>query len=375
VPSRRFVQAKPFLTLGLLVLAWLVVPTVIKRFTRLTFFELQAPVEVAASYARDLQDYWSMRTRSKNELIAAYRELGGLTARYAGAAEENASLRHEIARLESLLRLPSFSDYRSEPARVVRRDTSGWWQQLVIRKGRNHGIVVGAPVIFIGGVVGRVREVNAYTSIVDLISSPHMRLAAAFEGDDRPVSFQGGDNAPFSAPQATVEFVSLDIFASSPTRNRWSPPVSAACSRAASNWGRRATGAVHRRVVQDRPSGPGSAAQPADGSDRAHSARSPVTVSLAHRRTLVLFACGFVLWLLIAQANHYLAPARLYIWVGGLFVTFAALRLPAQEGFNASFLIGLLLDAASPVPFGLHAFLFGIAHLVLFGSAIASRAT
>jgi rod shape-determining protein MreC len=214
VPSRRFVQAKPFLTLGLLVLAWLVVPTVIKRFTRLTFFELQAPVEVAASYARDLQDYWSMRTRSKNELIAAYRELGGLTARYAGAAEENASLRHEIARLESLLRLPSFSDYRSEPARVVRRDTSGWWQQLVIRKGRNHGIVVGAPVIFIGGVVGRVREVNAYTSVVDLISSPHMRLAAAFEGDDRPVSFQGGDNAPFSAPQATVEFVALDIYAS-----------------------------------------------------------------------------------------------------------------------------------------------------------------
>jgi rod shape-determining protein MreC len=214
VPSRRFVQAKPFLTLGVLVLAWLVVPTVVKRLTRLTFFEMQAPLDVAASYVRDLQDYWSMRTRSKNDLIAAYRELGGLTARYAQAAEENASLRHEISRLESLLRLPSFSDYRSEAARVVRRDTSAWWQQLIIRKGRNHGIVVGAPVIFIGGVVGRIREVHAYTSVVDLISSPQTRLAAAFEGDDRPVSFQGGDNAPFSAPQATVEFVSLDIFAS-----------------------------------------------------------------------------------------------------------------------------------------------------------------
>jgi cell shape-determining protein MreD len=90
-----------------------------------------------------------------------------------------------------------------------------------------------------------------------------------------------------------------------------------------------------------------------------------VTLTLAHRRTLVVFGCGLLLWLLIGQANHYLAPARLYIWVGGLFVTFAALRLPAQEGFNASFLLGLLLDAASPVPFGLQAFLFGIAHLVL----------
>ncbi len=213
MPSRRFVQAKPFLTLGVLILLWMIVPTVLKRVTRLTFFELQAPADVSASYVRDLQDYWAMRSRSKNELIAAYRELGGLTARYAQAAQENASLRQEIGRLESLLRLPSFADYRSEPARVVRRDNSAWWQQLVIRKGSRHGIVVGAPVIFIGGVVGRVREVHTYTSVVDLISSPQMRLAAAFEGDDRPVSFQGGENAPFSAPHATVEFVSLDVFA------------------------------------------------------------------------------------------------------------------------------------------------------------------
>lgn len=214
MPSRRFAQAKPFLTLALLIVAWLLVPTVVKRVTRLTFFEIQAPLDVAGSYVRDLQDYWSMRTRSKNELIAAYRELGGLTAKYAQAAEENASLRHEIERLETLLRLPSFSNYRSEPARVVRRDFSGWWQRLVIRKGHNYGITVGAPVIFIGGVVGRVSEVHAYTSVVELISSPQVRLAASFEGDDRPVSFQGGVNAPFTAPQATVEFVPLDIFAS-----------------------------------------------------------------------------------------------------------------------------------------------------------------
>ncbi|HEX2100096.1 MAG TPA: rod shape-determining protein MreC, partial [Candidatus Synoicihabitans sp.] len=93
-------------------------------------------------------------------------------------------------------------------------DFSGWWQRLVIRKGRNYGIPVGAPVIFIGGVVGRVSEVHAYTAVVDLISSPQVRLAAAFEGDDRPVSFQGGVNAPFAVPQASVEFVPLDVFAS-----------------------------------------------------------------------------------------------------------------------------------------------------------------
>ncbi len=88
-------------------------------------------------------------------------------------------------------------------------------------------------------------------------------------------------------------------------------------------------------------------------------------LTLGQRRILVLFGCGLVLWFLISQVNHYLAPARLYVWVGGLYVTFAATRLASQEGLYASFLTGLLLDAVAPVAFGLHAFLFGIAHIVL----------
>jgi rod shape-determining protein MreD len=90
-----------------------------------------------------------------------------------------------------------------------------------------------------------------------------------------------------------------------------------------------------------------------------------VTLDVSHRRTLVIVLCGFILLQLVGMSNHALAPARLYLWLGGLFVAFAGLRLPPQEGFNASFLIGLLLDAVTPVPFGLHAFLFGIAQLVL----------
>jgi rod shape-determining protein MreC len=213
VPSRRFDQAKPFAALGLLVLAWLILPTALKRFARISFYEFQAPLTVSASYARDLQNFWSLRTRSKNELIDGYRELAGVTAQYSHAADENAALRTEIARLESLLRLPSFADHRSEPARVVRRDFSGWWQRLVIRKGRNYQIPVGAPVVFVGGVVGRVTEVHANTAVVELISSPNVRIAASFEGDERPVSFQGGLNRPFRDPEAQVEFVPLDLFA------------------------------------------------------------------------------------------------------------------------------------------------------------------
>ncbi|MFH1497194.1 MAG: rod shape-determining protein MreC [Verrucomicrobiota bacterium] len=214
MPSPRIDQARPYLTLGIVLLAWLVLPTVVKRVLRVSFYELQAPVEISFSYLRDLQDFWSLKTRSKNEIIEAARDQArGLGAAYELTLQENAALQGQIERLETLLRLPSQTDYRSEPARVVLRDFNAWWQRVTIRKGSAHGITVGSPVIYAGGVAGRVTEVHAYTSVVELISSPGVRIAATFEGDDRPVGFQGGVNAPFVAPRGRVEFVPLDIFA------------------------------------------------------------------------------------------------------------------------------------------------------------------
>ena len=104
----RFDQAKPFLTLGLALAAWLVLPVVFKSFLRVSFFEMQAPVDTAVSYTRDLKDFWSLRNHSKNELIEAGRDLARLNASYELKVQENAALQVEIAHLEGLLRLPSF---------------------------------------------------------------------------------------------------------------------------------------------------------------------------------------------------------------------------------------------------------------------------
>ena len=217
---KRFDQARPFLTLGLLVAAWLLVPTVVKVFTRASFFELTAPVGVTASYARDLQEYWSLRLRSNDELIQAGRDVARLIASYDIAVQQNTEMQGEIARLEALLRLPSYPGFRSEHARVVRRDFSGWWQRLTIRKGQNFGLTVGAPVVFSGGVVGRVSEVFAYTATVDLISSQTVRLAAVVEVDNRPSSYPGGLNPTYGSAGGVLEFVPLDIFASAQSTKR-----------------------------------------------------------------------------------------------------------------------------------------------------------
>jgi rod shape-determining protein MreC len=129
-------------------------------------------------------------------------------------------LRSDLERLERILKLPAPAGYRAEPARVVLRDFSSWWQQLVIRKGHNYGLVEGAPVIYAGGVVGRVREVYTYTAVVELVSSPGVRIAGTAEGDTRPISYQGGINPTYGPAVGTVEYVPLDVFVTPATPRR-----------------------------------------------------------------------------------------------------------------------------------------------------------
>jgi rod shape-determining protein MreD len=84
------------------------------------------------------------------------------------------------------------------------------------------------------------------------------------------------------------------------------------------------------------------------------------------RRILALFFSALLLWSLIAITNHYLAPWHVYLFVGGLFVTFAALQMPLRAGLYASLLAGLLCDAGAGTRFGLHAVLFGLVHGFVF---------
>ncbi len=208
---QRFDQARPFLTLGIVALVWLLVPAVVKRFARASFYELQAPGEVTAAGVRQLQEFWALRTRSADDLIAAGKQTADALAFYELSARQQEQLAAENERLRALLNLPADPGWHYEQARVVRRDFSAWWQQLIIRKGTDYHIPVGAPVVYAGGVAGRVREVGAHTSVVELISSPGLRLAAVVEGDTRPVSYQGGENPAFGASRGTVEYVPLDV--------------------------------------------------------------------------------------------------------------------------------------------------------------------
>lgn len=211
MPRNLTYQAKAFLLVLLLLLVWWLAPAFLKRWNRVIFEEFQAPAWTALSYLRDLRSYWTIRTRSESDLVEAGVDLARLNAAYALRNQKADTLERELRRLESFFNLPSHPEYRYEVARVVRRDFSGWWQTLVIRKGLNQGIEPGQAVVFGGGVVGRVARSSAYTATVELISSPRFRTAAHFEGDNRPVEFRGAENPGFRMASGYVATVPADL--------------------------------------------------------------------------------------------------------------------------------------------------------------------
>lgn len=217
---------RPIITLIAFLALWWLTPPVLKRFSQATFYEFQAPALSLQSHLQDLQSYWALRGQSKTELIEAGRDLARTNAILQVRLQETTELAGSVQRLEQIVRLPPPSQFHYEVARVAERSMTGWWQQIIIAKGSDHGIPVGAAVVFSGGVAGRVKEVYATTSVVELVSSPGFRMAANIEGGTEPITYTGLVSPPFeparglalnvppglsASPQAPLRLVSSSL--------------------------------------------------------------------------------------------------------------------------------------------------------------------
>ena len=126
-------------------------------------------------------------------------------------------LKARITGLKNALNLDSKNSFEPVVSRVSLRTLNGWWQGIRLRKGRNMGFEKGMGVIFKGGVVGRINEIGSRSSEVQLLTHPTFRIAARFEGDDRPVTFQGNGIMPGGKAQGLVMDVPQDLHASKET--------------------------------------------------------------------------------------------------------------------------------------------------------------
>lgn len=83
------------------------------------------------------------------------------------------------------------------------------------------------------------------------------------------------------------------------------------------------------------------------------------------RRGLIVFATLVLLWTITGIVNNALAGWRVHLFLGGLFVAFAAAALSFRAGFWTVVAGGALCDVGSPLPFGTFALLFASAHVIL----------
>lgn len=62
---------------------------------------------------------------------------------------------------------------------VIGRSADSWWHQIIIGKGSNNGVTLGAIAVGPGGLVGRVTDVFPNSSRVLLISDPTSQVGAS----------------------------------------------------------------------------------------------------------------------------------------------------------------------------------------------------
>lgn len=211
-----------YVVLAVFVAAWILLPPAVRRFSREAFVEFQAPALHLVGKSRDLATFWEKKSRSTEELLAAGRDLARINAALELKLKGMEDMRRENTRLREVTRYNVPAEYLAVVARVASRDSSSWWQRIVIRKGRNDGIRPGAPVVFADTVVGRVTAVHLTTSEVDLVTSPGFRCTAYLEGDEqnRIVLINGVAADSLGSAKARVSVIPYDYLlpAGSPAR-------------------------------------------------------------------------------------------------------------------------------------------------------------
>ena len=196
--------------IGLLLL-WILLPVFVKNLLYRGMDLFHAPVETLAAKGGELQDYWALRLRSKNEWIEAYRELSRKQSHDRMKLNQMMSINLYVNRLEHLLAMNPVRDYQPVYARVIRRDTNAWFEVIVIDKGDLDGVRKGQAVVFLEGLVGRVSEVRSQTATVTLVSSPLFRITVNTPHDDRPISFSGNGQLVWEPPTASAHHIPQDV--------------------------------------------------------------------------------------------------------------------------------------------------------------------
>jgi rod shape-determining protein MreC len=215
VAQFRLDRLTPIITLFAFLLIWWLTPNIAKLFLEKSFQEFQAPMWLATHALESETSKAFLKTKSKDDLIDVITALKRKNAFYQQIDGLNKTYKDEIERLESILSLQNRFLFKHEFAHVIQRNIGSWWQTIRINKGRKHGVQKGDAVIFAGGVVGRIASTNYYTSEIDLLTSDDFRISATFQGDQRPLIYEGSGTNQWGQISGTIKNAPQDLMTNS----------------------------------------------------------------------------------------------------------------------------------------------------------------
>jgi rod shape-determining protein MreC len=117
-------------------------------------------------------------------------------------------LEQENNRLREALQYRKRSKFKLIPARIIARDSSTWWNTVMINRGSNEGIEPDMPILTEAGLVGKTTTVAADMSTVLLITDENCRVAANVEGTREQGIMHGERTSTTTQPQIILDFLS-----------------------------------------------------------------------------------------------------------------------------------------------------------------------
>ncbi len=137
------------------------------------------PARAVAGFFESIEEVKQIYSENQR-LKASLQEHAILVSKIYELEKENASLK-QLLKVESDL-----NDYQVRAAEVIMRSPDRWHQQVTINRGKKHGIEPNMAVITDKGMVGRVKSVAQFTSVVELLSDVNRssQVSAVVQGNE-----------------------------------------------------------------------------------------------------------------------------------------------------------------------------------------------
>ncbi|MBD8069352.1 rod shape-determining protein MreC [Bacillus sp. PS06] len=160
------------------------------------------PAQSLAGFFNNINDI--QHTYEENKLLKEKLDRHVLLEKEAQILKkENQELKDVLDKTESL------DEYDSIQATVINRDPTLWYDLLTVNRGSQHGVEANMAVITAQGLIGKVKNVSAYHSTVQLLSSPDRknRISAKVQGEkDRYFVIEGYDEEKASLLLKEIPF-------------------------------------------------------------------------------------------------------------------------------------------------------------------------